>query len=312
MDYGADCGLPISLSTTSIATVPASKMTLNVTYAFTILVSSSDGRYASQTVQVTPSFSGSAQVSITSLFTRFNPSSKLVLNSTLSATYAVTSTWSVSTAHGVSFPFAALTSQTKSFTVGDAEAHVNFPLGADSGTFSAGNAYTFRLTVYPAQDTSHSTFTEMTLTANAAPTGGYISSSPSSGSALVTQFLLSSPGWTADAASFPLSYTFSYTLSPASPYLTVAAMSLRTFTTTTLPAGLSSQGSNVTVQAKATDIYLSLSTATTSVRVTLSATIDISAILTSSLKSASDNGDINLTIQTVNNVSPISYSHLHY
>ena len=304
MNYGADCGLPISSSTASIATVPASEMTLKVTYAFTVLVSSSDGRSASQTVQVTPSFSGSAHVSITSVSTRFNPSSKLVLNSNLSATYAVTSTWSVSTAHGASFPFASLTAQTKSFAVGDV-GHVNFPLSVDGGTFSGGNVYTFRLTAYRARYTSNSAFTEIILTANAAPTGGYISSSPHSGSALMTQFLLSSPGWTADAASFPLSYTFSYTLSPASPYLTVAAMSLRTFTTTTLPAGLSSQGSNVTVQAKATDIYLSLSTATTSVRVTLSATIDISAILTSSLKSASDNGDINLTIQTVNNVSLI-------
>ena len=207
MDYGTDCGLPISSSTASIATVPASEMTLNVTYAFTILISSQGRRSASQTVHVTPSFYDSAQVTITSPFTRFNPSTKLVLNSTLSATYAVTSTWSVSTAHGASFPFASLTAQSKSFTVGDAEAHVNFPLSVDSGTFLGGNAYTFRLTVYPAQDTSHSTFTEMTLTANAAPTGGYISSSPSSGSALVTQFLLSSPGWTADAASFPLSYT---------------------------------------------------------------------------------------------------------
>ena len=311
MNDRADCGLAILSSETSIATVRALTMTLNVTYAYTVSVTSSDGRSASQTVQVTPSFPGSAHVSITSLSTRFNPSLKLVLNSTLSATSQVTSTWTISTADGVSFPFASLTSQTKSFTAGDAVARVNFPLSVDSGIFSGGKVYTFRLTVHPAMDMSRSTFSEMILTANAAPTGGYLSSSPNSGSALVTQFLLFSPGWTADAASFPLSYTFSYTLSSASPYLTVAASSLRAFTTTTLPTGPSTQGSIVTVQALVTDIYLSFSTTTTPVRVTLSAATDVSEILTTSLKVASDNGDINLMVQTVNNVSPIFYSHLH-
>ena len=310
MDYGSACSFSISPKNTSMITVPAGAMSLGVTYAFTVFVAALDGRHASQTVSVSATFSGSAQLSITSSFIRFNPSLKLVLNSTLSATYAVTSTWSVSTAYNVSFPITSLTSQSKSFTIGDAKSQVSFPLSVDSGIFTGGNAYTFRLTVYPTTDKKIKTFTEIILTANAAPTSGYLLSSPTNGSALLTQFLLLSPGWTADAANFPLSFAFSYRLSPLSTYLTLAASSLRPYCSTTLPAGLSTSGGNLTLLAQVTDIFHSLGTATTTVKVTLKKYTNVSDILITSLKAASNTGDFNLAIQTVNNVSLICCSYL--
>ena len=76
-------------------------MTLGVTYAFLVKVTSTDGRRDDQIILVTPIASGSAQLSITSSFTKFNAGSKLVVNGYLSATYAVTSEWSVMDALGV-------------------------------------------------------------------------------------------------------------------------------------------------------------------------------------------------------------------
>ena len=56
-------------------------------------------------------------------------------------------------------------------------------------------------------------------------------------------------------------------------------------------------------QTQVTDIYLSFGTAATSVRVTMASMVNISLVLSSTLKSAFANGDVNLAIQTVNNVS---------
>ena len=278
-------------------------MSVKVQYAFTVVVSSQDLRSATQTVLVSPIVAGSAQLSITSSFTRFNPTSKLVLNGYLSADFSVICTWSASSALGVAIPVTSLTAQTKTFAAVDAAANVNFPLSVIGGVFTGGGSYTFRLTVTAAADSSKSAYTEIILTANSAPTSGYVSSSPSVGDALVTQFLLSSPGWTTDAANFPLSYGFSFRLSASSPYLTVAGSSLRAFATTTLPAGLSTQGYNLTLQAQVADIYLSVSTAESIANVKFSASTNITHILTSTLSTAFAIGDVNLAFQTVNNVA---------
>ena len=303
VNFDSACDVSGSTGTSSIITIGASALSPGVTYAFNLVVSSTDGRSASQTVLVTPASSGSAQSAITSSFTRFNPSTKLVLNSYLSASYAVTSTWSVSTALGEGVSIASLTPQTKSFSAADASSAVTFPLSVPAGVFAGGKTYTFRLSVSSTSDSSLQSYTEIVLIANAPPTSGYLVSAPTGGDALITQFLLSSPGWTTDAANFPLSYAFSYRLSSSSPYLTVAASSLRAHTTTALPAGLPSQGYNLTLQAQVTDIYLSEGTAAISVRVKLVQAIDVANILMSSLTTAFDIGDINLAILTVNNVS---------
>ena len=304
LHYGSVCGVFDSSSvSTSVLSIPANSMSLDVTYEFNLVVSSADGRTASQTVVVTPAFSGSARLSITSTFTRFSPSNKLVLNAQLSADYAVNSTWTVSTELGVIVPIESLTSQSKVFSFYDASNTITYPLSVGSGVFYGGKTYTFRLSVSSAVNARVIAYAEIVLTANAPPTSGYLISSPTSGNALITEFLLSSPGWTADAACFPMSYGFSYRLSKTTTNLTVSAASLRAFTTTTLPAGLSTLNHNLILQAQVTDIFNSFSTATTTVRVTLGSSTDVLNVLTSNLRTAFAIGDVNLAIVTVNNVS---------
>ena len=303
-NYGNACNVfGTSSVILSSITIQPNAMTLGVTYAFLVKVTSTDGRRDDQVVSVTPIASGSAQLSITSSFTKFNAGSKLVVNGYLSASYAVTSEWSVMDALGVPVPFTALTSTTKSFTAADAMAQITFPLSIDAGMFSGGAVYSFRLTAYPVGNSNLLTFTEIILTANSPPSGGYVSSIPSSGSALVTKFLVSSPGWTADASNFPLSYAFSYRLSAGSSYLALAASSLRAFTTSTLPSGLESALYMITLRGQATDIYFSSGTATHAVAVQLNANTNVSLALSAGLTSAFSSGDINLAFQTVNNVS---------
>ena len=179
---------------------------------------------------------------------------------------------------------------------------INFPFSVIGGIFSPGKAYVFQLAASSTGVTANTTFSQITLTANLAPTSGYIVSSPINGSALVTQFTVSSPGWTTDAASFPLSYAFSYRMFGTSTNLTIAVFSLRPYTTTMLPAGV------IVLQTQVTDIYLTLAAATTNIMVTPVPAVNVSHVLSASLATAFAAGNINLAIQTVNNVSILQMS----
>ena len=301
LNYGAPCGFSVALNT-SVVKVPSGTMSLGVSYSFTVLVSSPDGRTDTAIVAVNPTLVG-PQPSIIISSNHFNPTSKLVINGYVHATYAVSSNWTVFTDHGTQVLITSLTPQSRSFSTSDALSNVNYPLSVGPGVFIGGNTYTFRLTAHPSNSALDVTYAEIVLEANAAPTSGFVVAFPNNGSALVTEFLLSSPGWTADAENFPLSYSFSYSLSAASPSLTIAASSLRAFTMSTLPAGLLSQNNSITVQTQVTDIYFSFSTAVTPVHVTSKANIDIPSILDTSLKNAFALGNVDRVIQTVNNVS---------
>ena len=278
-------------------------MSLAKVYVFTVVVLSNGNRSDSRTVVVSPS-QGTAQLSITSSLTRFNPSAKLVLASSISADYPVDFTWSVLTALGAPLDIPSLTNKLISFPGSSELSAISFPFSVTGGIFSPGKAYIFQLTASSTGDAANSSFSQITLTANSAPTSGRIVSSPTNGSALVTQFTVSSPGWTTDAASFPLSYAFSYGMLNASANLTIAVSSVRPYTTTMLPAGV------IVLQTQVTDVYLTLASAVKIVVVTPATAVNVSHILSTSLATAFAAGNINLAIQTVNNVSILHYLRL--
>jgi REJ domain len=280
-------------------------MTLQIAYAFVVVVSSLDGRSDSKRVLVTPVYTGSVQVYVNTTFTRFNLGSKLIVRGHLFAPFPVTSEWSVSTPLGVLVPYKALTSKLTNFTFASTESYIDFPLAFKAGTFTGGNSYSFRLTAYPVGSPKLATFSEITLQANKLPTGGYLVAVPTTGFALVTKFLISTPGWTSDVENLPLRFSFSYTVSKdlSKNYLTLTSPSLKAYTTSTLPPGLSTLENVVTLQSRATDYLLSSATATTEVSVTLEPATDLLQTLDSSLTAAFEVGNINQAYQAVNNVS---------
>ena len=304
INYGAECGVFGSANTTSsVIRILPNALTPTISYAFLVVVTSLDGRSDTRTVLVTAASAGTVVPTIVSSFTTFNPKSKLVVYGHISSSAAVTAEWSVFTPLGVSVPFIAQTPSSRQFPATDAFSNVLFPISLDGDTLFGGRAYIFRLTSYTASGPGVKIYTEIVLTANSPPTGGYIYSVPLAGDALVTNFLISSPGWTTGVANFPLSFAFSFTLSARSPYLTLAASSLRAFTTSMLPAGLSTEDSMVTLHVEAVDIFSSYGEANTTARVSVITSTNISNILTSQLQSAFSSGNVNLAFQTVNNVS---------
>lgn len=272
-------------------------------YTYVVVVTASDGRHAVQSVFVDPVMAGSTQPSITTLSTRFNIGSKLVLTGYLSGNIGVRSTWSAVTSSGVLVPLVALTPLSRVFLPNEVKAGIAYPLSIDAGVLSGGTSFTFRLTAYPIDVTIiTTTFSEIVLIANSPPTGGYLLPSPKIGNALVTIFSIVSPGWTSDVANLPLSFSFAYRQSSLAPYLTVAVSSSRPSTTTTLPSGLASENNTITLQGQAIDVFAASSIATAKVSVTLSPQTNISHILTTTLYSAFSSGNVNLAFQTVNNV----------
>ena len=309
LNFGADCGILGNVITTaSIIQILPNTLSLKLSYKFSVVVRSSDGRSDTDYVTVITSSEREFALSIQNSFSRFNPSTRIVINGFISGTTAVTAEWKVLSPYGVPVPFTSLTPLSQEFLASDTSSNIIFPLSIDGDNFFGGRDYIFRLTAYPTGNSGMTTYTELDLTANSPPTGGYILSTPPAGDALVTRFSIASPGWTTDAANFPLSYSFSFTLSAASPILSLAASSLRAFTISALPAGLSTENSLVTLRGEAMDILGSQNAATSTVRVVFNTSTNISLILTKKLELAFSSGNINLAFQTVNNVSRCSPS----
>lgn len=277
-------------------------MSLQTTYAFVVVVSALDGRSDTKRVLITAVDTGGVKLYVNTSLIRFNPGSKLIVSGRLFASNAVTSMWSVLSPLGVSLSFKALTSVQTNFTFASTNSYISFPVAFKGGTFTPGCRYSFRLTAYPMGHPKQRTSSEITLKANSLPIGGYLVTAPSSGIALVTQFTISTPGWTAEAENLPLSYSFSYTVSELAQYLTLATSSFRAHIVTTLPPGLSALQFVITLQSRATDYLFSSATATNNVTVTLDPKVNLSSSLNISLSAALVIGNINKIFQAVNNV----------
>jgi REJ domain len=275
-----------------------------VNYSFLVVVSSLDGRSSQKTVVVSGSYNERGVVTyISNTQFRFNPDLKLVIQGTVTAAIEATSSWSILTSEGATVPFEALTSKTRTFSIADTIGSVQFPLSIDSGILTGGKTYTFRLTGHPTKNSKFKTYSEVFIFANPRPVGGSLQHTPSNGLALVTKFVISTPGWTSESENLPLVYSFSYRISEASAYLTLAAPSLRASATSTLPAGLRILNDTVTVRGKATDIYSSSATAVAYVEVQSLTSTNVSNIMSDAFNNAFLAGNINSVYETMNNVS---------
>ena len=236
--YGESCyhifQKDVSLTSSRVTVV---NMTVDYLYQVNVVVMASDGRSSSASITVTPTYSGSAQVKIRSTLRKFNTDSTLKLVGDIRAGSAQTSYWSVLDPD-VNLSTDPLTPVWKNFSAYEAKIGVLYPLAVAPKTFYPGKMYTFRLTSFSRNDSRMSGFGDIVLETNAPPTSGKLIVSPSNGTAVLTAFSISAVNWMDD--DYPLSYVFMYSLSDDQGDLTLAAKSQMTFTSSSLPAGLSS------------------------------------------------------------------------
>ena len=141
----------------------------------------------------------------------------------------------------------AFTPLSRDFTRNEMGSIISFPLAVAGYAFVSGRAYTFRLTTYPTATPAHATYTEVVLTANSPPYGGYTYVTPQSGIASFTAFQISATGWADSLIDFPLSYSFAYQLTPSNvlPALVLSVLGPLPFATSQLPSGLLAGTSNI-------------------------------------------------------------------
>ena len=242
-DFGSDCNFgSVNIATLSTSTIslPAYAMILSSRYLFSVTVSSADGRSASQNVLITPLSPGASIVFSDNKLSKFNQDSLVFITGSVNANVSTIAMWTAYS-NGLSVSLdRAYTKLTKEFTAKEASVTASYPLAVLPDTFVGGRTYTFRLSSYPLGNTALTATTEVVMTANSPPIGGRTSVSPIAGSALATDFSMSTSGWSDDLSDYPLSYSFSYQLaiSDLIPALTIAVLSPLPYAVSVLPPGL--------------------------------------------------------------------------
>ena len=244
---------------TAVVGVSTGNMTANVTYLFSVLVTSADKsssnrqqvsvRCVVSSAKLSVSISSTATVTSTSSYL-VNRNEKLNLQAIISSSSAVFSEWSIPPSSASSLPSladAAITPSRTTFALSEVITPITYPITLAPYTLTEGHSYTFRITVSPVSMTgnvvsSGGIFSEVTVVVRSPPSSGVINVSPSGGLGLQTLFLLTTSGWTADVSDYPLSYQFFCDL--YSPVQTTALGLEGSFTymSTLLPTGSSTRG----------------------------------------------------------------------
>ena len=242
-NFGSACNfssMSVPLPSTSLLSLPANQMVLSTKYIFLVIVTSADGRSASQSVTVIPLPTGCPVVFCNNTRVKFNYDKVLSLPGTITGNTSTRAAWTVYY-DGVPVSLdRALTKPTVDFNRKEIISAINFPLTMLPYTFVAGRTYTFRLSASPLDDSTLVGKAEIVLTVNAPPIGGKTTVTPLRGHALVTDFMMSTTGWSDDLSDYPLCYSFSYQLAVSNiiPALTLTVLSPLPYAVSLLPPGL--------------------------------------------------------------------------
>jgi REJ domain len=240
-------GLPCVFSQTalisydsSVFSLPANQLQLNILYRFTVTVRSKDGRSAYQTVEISGLLAGSPIVVSYNTALKFSLDRPLVIPGSLTANVSTLATW---TAVSYGYPASlerAYTQTSRTFTASQLRNTINYPLAILPYSFIGGRIYTFRLTASSVLFPSQISVTAVTMTANSPPIGGYLLVTPVTGYALDTLYSMITAGWSDDFADYPLSYNFAYELAVSNfiPALALTVNSPLPYAKSALPPGL--------------------------------------------------------------------------
>ena len=338
--HWSKCPFAMNTSTSpSLLVVPSNTLSAGSTYIFHVTVISADGRRCSdppasaQITAVAAAVSSSSGCLIKARSgARVNADQQLVLPGEVlldgSTHQGVKAVWSVSVSAGKPWALGgdALTPLEKIMVpmpTQFASTSQSFPLAVSPWVFAKapGRTLTFRLTAQPlltaassSSSPSPSVFSEVVLTVNAPPIGGFMVVLPArGGSALSTLFTLASVGWTDDVDDVPLHFSFQYQLSPSLPLLDIAGPSAAATTSSMLPAGLNTSGLSlaVVVVGRVVDAFQAAANASAEVMVreATAGPTSTTAFLAAGLQAGLVASDADQTLRTVNLAASALYRH---
>ena len=213
-----------------------SKISLEEVYSVQVIVYTVDGRSDSKAVVIQRTERPVPELSISSVISKFNPGTQLILSSTIKYDGSVQAAWTASIS-GIKVDFMSLTGQSTNFSASQVSSFIQFPIVITGGNFVPGSTVSFRISAYALGAFSYS---DITLQAYQLPTGGRLSVNPNSGYGLSTFFSFLCTNWIVDTDSLPLYYSFFYLTSSSSPPLYVSKKSVANSLSTQLPSGLAS------------------------------------------------------------------------
>jgi hypothetical protein len=276
---GADCGLG-PLPSAAVLTFAAGELPVSAqTYVFTVAVSSNrDAITAAASVSVAVVASALPSASIDQTQTRYNSQAAISVRGVLgpllsSESYAFS--WSVSPAVGGAANSSALALALSGSS--EVPSFLDFPVSFFANTLSPGVTYTLTLRAAFAGSPSAVAVSSMDIRMNTPPYLGALTVTPSSGTSLVTLFMVASRGWIIQADSYPVVYTLSAFSGGGSLFANsgggllpiLISRGSSPFLESHLPPGIEAGAYEVTCSATAVDAYGSVSgtaTATTAVR----------------------------------------------
>jgi hypothetical protein len=302
--YGASCAQYIkSGSTKAKITVPANTLSVG-SYNVSVTVSNERGASRRASVALTITSKVIPAVSIDSVAAKYNPQNKVILTGSVVAIGGpVTAQWVSSSVSNLAA--VAGTGTMKTIVSG---APV-FQLSLPAYSLTAGLSYTFVLQAAYV-GSADSTSSSVTAVMNAPPTGGVVSASPSSGTALADLFTITTYLWVDDAADLPLKYVLAYYALSADSLVVVKASDEVSFVKTYLGQGLDSRGNAVSLVAVAADIYgADANTTSTTIVLPVTTTIALTAKTSLALAAAALDGSaatltqlVGAAVQTINSV----------
>jgi hypothetical protein len=303
-NYGNACPeqLPTDVVSSTLA-VPTAGLVFGELYQFTVTVSATDGRTGAYAVTLQNS-EGSTATSITNtVLTKVNPSKKFVLTGYVQGGYSLDARWSA-LIDGAVQTFTPGSPATGTFAAAQVASALAFPLSVPANTFSAGTTVVFRLAANFAGDsTKFPSYSDVSITMNAPPSGGTLVSDRTSGFALDDTFTLIASSWSDEASDFPLSYEFIYVLVKGQPSLTIQSRTSTNQVSTKLPGGMQSESYAVYVSVNVYDTYLSFGTSTISVEVTTPVNVDVSAYISDAITAATAAGNTDQITSAISNAA---------
>jgi hypothetical protein len=305
--FGGNCDEIIASETrtTQLATILGSKMTANYSYNVLLTVQSTDGRVASAFVDITPLTIGSAKTSVASSLIKFNSNTNFTLDGTISSLYSVKASWAAFV-NNVKYDFVSYSPQEISLPSSYVSSGFMYSLVIAAYSFTPGTMVSFQITATPSGSdiVGKTSSSSITLMANGPPTNGILTVSPTTGTALSTKFFLQTTGWVDDPDDYPLTTSFTYSLSPENPPLTIQAQSTITSVTSTFPAGLESYDFGILLQLTIFDLYQASDNRTSYINVTTSEKgTNITDYLFNGLQSAFASSNGQTAMLTVNNAA---------
>ena len=188
----------------------------------------------------------------------------------------------------------------------------SFQLSIRPYSLSPGLSYTLRLSAY--YSPQHSSFAESLIVINTSPYGGKLSVVPSRGYEFNTTFSFTASLWLTQVDNYPLTYNFAYYDRSVDSQVYIPMTGIASYVSSILSRGLSASNFSVNCIVYVTDVYSSVSNASSVVQVfpTTSAAMSLE-LYSRAFQSATANGDTSVIVGMIstiaNSISAANCSH---